>query len=124
MAKKNKYLHAKIPTKAISYQKYLASELDKLKHHVKFSFHEYNKQMPAAMQEIYEMTSQQMRDLECMLLVLRNSKKQICAHMMIDCKFYLTSYKPSQREDLDTVIESVKRNFIIPLEKFIDGKQA
>ncbi len=124
MAKQKKYLHAKIPTKAMSYQKYLASELDKLKHRVKFTFHEYNKQMPAAMQELYEMTSQQMRDLECMLLVLRNSKKQICAHMMIDRKFYLTSYKPSQREDLDTVIESVKRNFIIPLENYLDGKES
>lgn len=121
--KQKKYLHKRIPTSSTSYQKMLQVELGKLKHRLKFTFHEYMKQMPMAMQEAYDMDSELMRQLNCVLLCLRNSKKEIVAHLLIDREYYLTSYKASDRDDLDYMLESIRHNFIIPMEGFINGKQ-
>ena len=121
MAKK--YLHKKIATKPMSYQDILKVELDKYKHKVKFTLHEYMKQMPKELQDAYGMTSDHMRRLDCIIIALRNSSKRICAHLLIDKKLYLRTMKPSERDDLDYAIESTKQNFINPLERFIDGKE-
>lgn len=123
MSKQKKYLHAKIATSSTSYQKMLKAELSKLEHKLKFTFHEYWKQMPSALQEIYEWTSEDMRNDECLMLVLRNSNKDICAHLLIDKEYYRTSYKASDRQDLDFMLESIKQHFIIPMENYLNGKE-
>lgn len=120
---KKKYLHTRIATSSTSYEKMLRVELDKLKSKLKFTFHEYWKQMPSVLQEMYEMTSKEMVDNGCLMLALRNSKKQICAHLLIDAEYYRTSYKASQRDDLDFMIESIKANFITPMENYINGQE-
>ena len=122
MANKS-YRHAKIPSRSTSYQKLLAVELDKLKPRLNFTFHEYWKQCPRELQKLYDMTSKHMLDMESIMLVIRNSSKKICAHLLIDREYYLTTYKASEREDLDSIMESIQRNFIIPMEKFLHGKE-
>jgi hypothetical protein len=42
---------------------------------------------------------------------------------LIDAKYYRTSYKASQRDDLDFMIESIKANFITPMENYINGQE-
>jgi len=124
MAKKKKKLMFKIPGKTrTSYQTLLAHQLDLLTHKLRFTFHEYKKQMPSEMQTIYEIDSKWMRENDCWLLVLRNSSKKICGHFMIDREFYLTQYKVSQREDIEYISRSIQDNFIVPMEKLIDVKE-
>lgn len=123
MSKQKKYLHAKIATSATSYEKLLKAELSKLEHKLKFTFHEYWKQMPSELQKIYEWTSEDMRNDGSLMLVIRNSDKKICAHLLIDKEYYRTSYKASQREDLDFMLESIRNNFIIHMENYIGKKE-
>jgi len=114
----------KIPTKAMSYRDLIKYELDKYRTRVKFTFHEYWKQMPREMQEIYEWSSEQMRNDNCILIALRNSNKKICAHLLIDKTYYRSTYKASQKDDLEWIAWSINQNFIKPLENMINGKEA
>lgn len=123
MKKQKKYLHARIPTASTSYEKLLKLELSKLANKLKFTFHEYWKQMPSQLQQIYEWSSKDMQNDGSLMLVLRNSDKKICAHLLIDAEYYRTTYKASDRDDMDYLMESIRSNFIIPMENYIGQKE-
>ena len=115
------YLHPKL-SKAVSYEKYLESQLDKARiQGALLDMKVYYKRVPAKIQEIYDVNAEYLRTIDSLVVTLWSNKKLI-AHALLDNKFFRGTVKVTDRIGTDDMIESANRNFLYPLEIAINAR--
>ncbi len=121
MTFKKKYSYDKL-ARAMSYKAFLEQEIGKLRlRGAKVVIKEYKARVPKDLQESYEMTSKQMKDMTSTLVTLQSGGK-IIAHSLLTNEFYHGTIKVSDREATDDMKLSAYANFLTPLGNAIDER--
>tara|TARA_R110001592_G_scaffold353814_1_gene652998 strand:+ start:342 stop:764 length:423 start_codon:yes stop_codon:yes gene_type:complete len=124
MKKKRKRIHKFGGNLAASYEKYLDRELDKCRlQGARVTVKVYKGRAPKLLLDRYEMSNQELKD-ENLLIVALYSSKVIIAYTLIESAFYFRAIKApasaAGAEDNDYMIECVENTFLRPLRRAIE----
>jgi hypothetical protein len=126
MKKKRKRIHTFGGNLAASYETYLERELDKCRlQGARVTTKVYKGRAPKFLLEKYEMSNQELKD-ENLLIVALYSSKIIIAYTLIESSFYFRTIKAPNSavgaEDNDYMIECVEDTFLRPLRRAIEAQ--
>lgn len=121
MTFKKKYTFDKLP-RAMSYRQYLLQEIEKAKlRGAKVELKEYKARLPKALQDTYEMSNKDLKELDSTMVTLQSAGK-IIAHTLLTNEFWYGTIKVSERDETDDMKLSAYSNFITPMETQIDAR--
>ena len=116
-----KYRYPKLDS-ASSYKSFLERKIEDVKlRGAQVVLKTYAKRCPAKIQQLYEMNSTDLRDMDSIIVTLQSGGK-IIAHALLTNDFFYDRIKVSDREGTDDMTESVNRNFLMPIEEAINGR--